>query len=78
MQFVVEIPDECVTQDTCFIEWVQNAGKDFRFNILPKGHGRLIDANILKNKMGELAGFGVLGRCIDEEPTVIEADEKEQ
>lgn len=41
---------------------------------LPKGHGRLIDAAVLRQKMGNLAGFDLLGRCIDEEPTIIEAD----
>lgn len=53
MKFIVEIPDECVTMDTCFTEWVQNAGKDFRFNILPKGHGRLIDADEVRAKFVE-------------------------
>lgn len=42
--------------------------------ILPKGHGRLIDAEVLRRKMGDLAGFDLLGRCIDEEPTIIKAD----
>lgn len=74
MQFIITIPDKCVTNDTCFMEWVENAGKDFRFDILPKGHGRLIDATVLRQKMGNLAGFDLLGRCIDEEPTIVEAD----
>jgi hypothetical protein len=34
----------------------------------------LIDADIVKEGIGNLDGFGVLGRCIDEMPTVIEAD----
>ncbi len=42
--------------------------------ILPKGHGRLIDADVVKEGIGNLDGFGMLGRCIDEMPTVIEAD----
>ena len=41
---------------------------------LPKGHGRLIDADVVKEGIGNLDGFGVLGRCIDEMPKVIEAD----
>lgn len=41
---------------------------------LPKGHGRLIDADVVKEGIGNLDGFGVLGRCIDEMPTIIDAD----
>ena len=85
MQFVVEIPNECVTQDACFIEWVQNAGKDFRFNILPSGHGRLIDAcEAEKVMMDVMCGTGYQSdamRVLRSDfytPTVIEADEKEQ
>lgn len=33
---------------------------------------RLINANSLRAKMGNLAGFDVLGRCIDEESTVFD------
>ena len=44
---------------------------------LPRGHGRLIDAEEVKRKMGNLDGFGVIGRCIDEFPTIIEADKAE-
>lgn len=74
MQIVIDIPEECVTQDTCFIEWVKAAGDKFEMTILPKGHGRLIDADVVKEGIGNLDGFGMLGRCIDEMPTVIEAD----
>lgn len=41
---------------------------------LPKGHGRLIDADVVKEGIGNLDGFGVLGRCIDEMPIIIDAD----
>ena len=44
---------------------------------LPKGHGRLIDAEEVKRKMGNLDGFGMIGRCIDEFPTIIVADKAE-
>lgn len=44
---------------------------------LPKGHGRLIDADEVKRKMGNLDGFGMIGRCIDEFPTIVEADKEE-
>ena len=43
---------------------------------LPKGHGRLIDGNIAKEKMGNLDGFGFIGKCIDEIPTILEADKE--
>lgn len=43
---------------------------------LPKGHGRLIDADVVKDKMGNLDGFGFIGRCVDEIPTVLEADKE--
>lgn len=57
------------TDDVAFVmEQIENNSI-----ILPKKHGRLIDADVLKSKMGDLAGFGILGRCFDDEPTVIDA-----
>ena len=44
--------------------------------VLPKGHGRLIDADVVNEKMGNLDGFGFIGRCVDEIPTVLEADKE--
>ena len=44
--------------------------------VLPKGHGRLIDADVVKEKMGNLDGFGFIGRCVDEIPTVLEANKE--
>lgn len=41
---------------------------------LPKGHGDLKDADEMKRKMGNLDGVGMIGRCIDEFPTIIDAD----
>lgn len=43
---------------------------------LPKGHGRLIDTNILKSQLGDAVGFGILERCIDEIEPIIEADKE--
>lgn len=45
--------------------------------ILPDNHGRLIDADIAKEKMGNLDGMGMIGRCLDEIPTVIESTKGE-
>ena len=39
MKIIIDIPGECVTQDTCFIDWVKAAGDKFEMTILPKGHG---------------------------------------
>lgn len=36
---------------------------------------RLINADSLRAKMGNLAGFDVLGRCIDEEPTACDIEQ---
>ena len=80
MQIVINIPDY-------IYENVINTGKFgyYRFNTinaiknstpLPKGHGRLIDADVVNEKMGNLDGFGFIGRCVDEIPTVLEADKE--
>lgn len=49
--------------------WVKSHGTP-----LPKGHGRLIDADVITEKMGNLDGFGFIGKCINEIPTVLEVD----
>ena len=46
--------------------------------LIPKGHGALKDADEMKKRMGNLDGFGMIGRCIDEFPTIIEADQDEE
>lgn len=48
MQIIVDIPDKYITSDTCFKEWIKNAGDEFDMFILPKKHGRLIDADAAK------------------------------
>ena len=86
MKLVVNIPDEVykglMERNRWFGMEVQYCGESFASYIrcgtpLPKGHGRLIDAAEVKRKMGNLDGLGMIGRCIDEFPTIIEADNTE-
>ena len=74
MQIVIDIPEETYEywKEHCH-EYVLSEAIN-NGTPLPKGHGRLIDADVVKEGIGNLDGFGVLGRCIDEMPTVIEAD----
>lgn len=80
MKIVLDIPEkdipkrqEIVTIDLYFIDGTVCAAS-YPCEELPKGHGRLIDADVVKEGIGNLDGFGMLGRCIDEMPTVIDAD----
>lgn len=77
-EIVIKMPDE-------MYDWFINGFPDktdmdelqrlvIEGTVLPKGHGRLIDAAVLRQKMGNLIGFDLLGRCIDEELTIIKAD----
>ena len=81
MQIVIDI------DENDFIEVTQDyySGTPFENRIfyavangipLPKGHGRLVDADVVKDKMGNLDGFGFIGRCVDEIPTVLEVDKE--
>lgn len=81
MQLIIDIPEETVKA-------IQN-GEDYRYDIhtaiaqgtpLPKGHGRLIDADALemdKRVCGEryLSGstLFVANKVIEQAPTIIEA-----
>lgn len=46
--------------------------------LLPEGHGDLVDRDVAIDQLGNLDGFGVLGRCIDEIPYVVEADKGQE
>lgn len=81
MQIVIDIPEEIYKQmisrdiyksihESLCYKAIQDGAP------LPKGHGRLIDGNIAKEKMGNLDGFGFIGKCIDEIPTILEADKE--
>ena len=81
MQIVIDIPEDsynrikknssCTLTDVILYE---NAIR--KAVVLLKGHGRLIDADVVKEKMGNLDGFGFIGRCVDEIPIVLEADKE--
>ena len=80
MQIVIDVPDEkydrLVYQDIISLRsYVENG------IVLPKGHGRLIDANRLRSMYSiNRANFNtVVGiqKWIDDAPTIIEADDSE-
>lgn len=71
-QHVIEIPLHFIDGNVC------EAG-GYGFDVLPKGHGRLIDVNELKKIIKEndvltMAGFSVRLCDIDNTPTIIKAD----
>ena len=78
MRILIDIPEEDYNEIKGHENFIRRSRNPWKIAVLdgvvlPKKHGRLIDADILKSKMGDLAGFGILGRCFDDEPTVIEA-----
>ena len=76
MQIVIDIPDnyklDKIKNGTIASKIILNTIKNGV--ILPKGHGRLIDADVTIEKIGNLDGFGFIGKCINEIPTVIEKE----
>ena len=97
MQIVIDIPED----DYKFIKDIQDyisgrrSGRQIEYNIinailngtpLPKGHGRLIDADALKECEQKWScdyepdGYShvVEIRDIDDEPTIIEADKEQE
>ena len=74
MQIIVDIPDKYITSDTCFKEWIKNAGDEFEMFVLPKKHGRLIDADVLSEDLTRFYENKVTARnLINEQWTIIEA-----
>ena len=88
MKIVIEVPDEFYNKmiyqngmSVCEAETVVNAF--YRGTPLPKGHGRLIDADALKKARHDIhiEEIHYRHRCvsvenIDEAPTIIEADKE--
>ena len=78
MQIVLYIPDEDIPkrQDVLTVDFVFIDGHisqcDYPFEELPKGHGRLIDADKFISEH-----FGEVARLVDDAPTIIEADKGE-
>ncbi len=82
MQIVIDIDDNLYTR--LFDNGIDNYddAEDMATAIrngtpLPKGHGDLKDADEMKKRMGNLDGVGMIGRCIDEFPIIVEADRSE-
>ena len=86
MQIVISIEDE-------FYDYIKEQVKDGITNplkvaivngkILPKGHGRLVDADEIDNNIYDLTrsmdlNYGQISEVVDTAPTIIEADRSEE
>ena len=89
MQIVIDIPEEVKID----IEDILHSGRNIPHeNIetllktivngtpLPKGHGRLVDADEIDNNIYDLTrsmdlNYGQISEVVDTAPTIIEADE---
>lgn len=92
MKLVIDIPEEEYSNAVNNLRLSQNYdGMVFRKLIkngtpLPKGHGRLIDASVLFDKVGRITptnkhqykAIGDFMNMITYSPTVIEADEESE
>jgi len=76
MQIVINIPDEeyeeIMCDEACGLNPLTRAIA--QGTVLPKGHGRLIDGDTLKEKMLGTQRYFYIKYDIDEAPTIIEAD----
>ena len=91
MQLVINIDDDLYKsiighrykityQQKCDYEDLKNAIEDGV--PLPKGHGRLVDADEIDNNIYDLTrsmdlNYGQISEVVDTAPTIIEADEVE-
>ena len=71
MQIVIDIPDKYTSLDTSIKEWIDKAGDDCKVTPLPKGHGKLIDADEVKELV---KGWSIY--AIDKALTIIDIDEE--
>ena len=80
MQIVIEIDEELYEEVKGYHELTECELAIFNGTVLPKGHGRLIDADELRTKSIDVnAEFGNEWWCVDCDdielaPTVLEAD----
>ena len=77
-KIVIDIPDEeyeeIICDEACGLNTLTRAIAQGR--VLPKGHGRLIDGDALKEKMKGTQRYFHIKYDIDEAPTIIEADKE--
>ena len=75
MQIVIDIPEQWEKCNIRFIKECIRNGKP-----LPKGHGRLIDADAMKTikniQSANFNAFELIRYWIDNQPTIIEADKE--
>ena len=84
MQIVISIPDKYVSPDKSILDIINEMvgnGLKIDCTILPKNHGRLIDADALKDNAYEIDSMYCVYDTvvdvtdIDNAPTIIEAEE---
>jgi hypothetical protein len=95
MQIVIDIPDEEYKRmkagRSVFLTAQRGGGKTITIDLikavrngipLPKGHGRLIDADAMKTikniQSANFNAFELIRYWIDNQPTIIEADREEE
>lgn len=80
MQIVIDIPEEvwAIIERSGNVEWCGIEMADAIENgiPLPKGHGRLIDANALLMDFA-FANNKSAGECVNDAPTVIDKESEE-
>lgn len=79
IELVIKIPEE--EYEFCKKQWDTECLDILMIAVkygtpLPKGHGRLIDGDALKEKMKGTQRYFHIKYDIDEAPPIIEADEK--
>ena len=80
MKLIIDIPEDTYYDMKAHEEQVRLCDNKFKTAILdgtplPKGHGRLVDVSeLLVSIMKYMDGDKTLGQCIDDTPTIIEAD----
>lgn len=89
MEVLIKIPDKYVSEDKSIYEMLLSMGKDKvkgAVKLLPKGHGKLIDATILRRGFvvsARFHGTWNLGKTrilshIDDATAIIEADKERE
>lgn len=83
MQIVIDIPKE-------MWDWLHTGFPDeddgrnainaiLKGTPLPKGHGDLIDrSKVIVSLMAYTKGIKTIGQCVDDVPTIIEAEKQEE